>query len=155
MKGLPPLRYLRKTTLVLLVVFLCFIVHCVYVALDDSEGAQADGSVSESKTLSSVVCRNIVGGAPFGVDSVFPVHTRLYYYAELPTFAWDVPDRKVLHVWYHGADTVQKSHCAISKSSCESSLAPQLLVPGEWSVDAVEGRKLLSSRQFRVEPPRK
>ncbi len=155
MKGLPPLRYLRKTTLVFLVVFLCFIVHCVYVALDGSERVQEDGGASETKTLASVVCRNIVGGAPFGVDSVFPVHTRLYYYAELPTFAWDVPDRKVLHIWYNGADTVQKSFCTVSKSSCESSLAPQQLVPGEWSVDAVEGRKLLSSRQFRVEQSKK
>ncbi len=155
MKGLPPLRYLRKTTLVFLVVFLCFIVHCIYVALGSPEKVREDGIVSETKTLASVVCRNIVGGAPFGVDSVFPLHTRLYYYAELPTFAWDVPDRKVWHIWYNGADTVQKSPCTLSKSSCESSLAPQLLVPGEWSVDAVEGRKLLSSRQFRVEPSRK
>ncbi len=154
MKGLPPLRYLRKTTLIFLVVFLCFIVHCVYVALDGSEKISAEETVTETRMLSGVVCRNIVGEAPFGVDSVFPIHTRLHYYSELPKLAWNVPDRKVLHIWYNGADTVQKSLCVLSESSCESSIAPQLLGPGEWSVDAVEGRRLLSSRQFRVEPSR-
>lgn len=154
MKGLPPLRYLRKTTLIFLVVFLCFIAHCIYVALDRTEKLPDESGVSEAKTLTNVVCRNIVGGAPFGVDSVFPVHTRLHYYSELPKLAWEVPDRRVRHIWYNGADTVQKSFCVLSDSSCESSIAPQLLVPGEWSVDAVEGRKLLSSRQFRVESSR-
>lgn len=154
MKGLPPLRYLRKTTLVFPVVFLCFIVHCIYVALDSSEKSPEGGNVSDARMLSGVVCRNIIGGAPFGVDSVFPVHTRIHYYSELPKLAWDVPDRRVLHIWYNGADTVQKSHCVLSESFCESSIAPQLLGPGEWSVDAVEGRRLLSSRQFRVEPSR-
>lgn len=154
MKGLPPLRYLRKTTIVFLVVFLCFIAHCAYVALAKPARVSESSHASDSKIPYSVVCGNIVGGAPFGVDSVFPPHMRLHYYSELPKLAWDVPGRKVLHIWYNGADTVQKVACTLSDSACESSIAPKLLVSGEWSVDAVEGRKLLSSRQFRVERPR-
>ncbi len=154
MKGIPPLRYLRKTTIVFLVVFLCFLVHCVVIAVNRSEKVPESSRASDVKLLESVVCRNIVGGAPFGVDSVFPVHTRLYYHGELPKLAWDVPERRIMHIWYRGADTVQKALCTIFDGSCESSIAPQRLEPGEWSVDAVEGRKLLSSRQFRVEPAR-
>jgi hypothetical protein len=102
-----------------------------------------------------VVCRNIVGGLPFGVDSVFQVHTRLHYYSEVPKLLWDVPvERKIKHIWFNGADTVQQVFCTLSDSTCESSIAPLLLAPGEWSVDAVEGRRLLSSRQFKVEPAR-
>lgn len=154
MKGLPPFRYLRKTTIVFLVVFLCFIVHCVYVAVAKPVPEPENSDASDLKIPYSVVCRNIVGGAPFGVDSVFPPHTRLHYYSELPKLAWDVPGRHVLHIWYNGADTVQKALCTLSDGACESSIAPRLLVAGDWSVDAVEGRKLLSSRQFRVESSR-
>ena len=31
-------------------------------------------------------------------------------------------------------------------------IAPSLLQPGEWSVDLVDKQRLLSSRQFRIEP---
>ncbi len=154
MHNVPPFRYVRKTTLVLLTVFISFFVHRVIVSFsgDGTDGNAFDNS--PVKQLNGVVCRNIVDGAPFGVDSVFPMHTRLHFYSELPKLSWDVPDRKILHIWYNGADTVGKVWCKVDGNSCESSLAPQLLSAGDWSVDAVDGRKLLSSRQFRVEPSR-
>lgn len=155
MQGLPPVRYIRKTTLVFLVVFLCFIAHRLYVSVNDLESKKVNLTHEDSLVTFNVVCRNIVGGLPFGVDSVFQVHTRLHYYSEVPKLLWDVPvERKIKHIWFNGADTVQQVFCTLSDSTCESSIAPLLLAPGEWSVDAVEGRRLLSSRQFKVEPAR-
>jgi len=154
-QGLSPIRYIRKTTLVFLVVFLCFIAHRIYVSVNDLESKKVNLTHEDSLATFNVVCRNIVGGLPFGVDSVFQVHTRLHYYSEVPKLLWDVPvERKIKHIWFNGADTVQQVFCTLSDSTCESSIAPLLLAPGEWSVDAVEGRRLLSSRQFKVEPAR-
>ncbi len=155
MQGLPPIRYIRKTTLFFLVVFLCFIAHRIFVSVNDLEAKKAHQTDKDSKAAYSVVCRNIVGGLPFGVDSVFQVHTRLHYYSAVPKLLWDVPvERKIKHIWFNGADTVQQVFCVMADTTCESSIAPVLLAPGEWSVDAVEGRRLLASRQFKVEPAR-
>ena len=155
MQGLPPIRYIRKTTLVFLVVFLCFIAHRIFVSVNESESKKVNLKSEDSQATYNVVCRNIVGGLPFGVDSVFQVHTRLHYYSEVPKLLWDAPvERKIKHIWFNGADTVQQVLCTLADSTCESSIAPLLLAPGEWSVDAVEGRRLLSSRQFKVEPAR-
>jgi len=154
-QGLPPIRYIRKTTLVFLVVFLCFIAHRIFVSVNDLESKKVNLKHEDSEATYSVVCRNIVGGLPFGVDSIFQVHTRLHYYLKVPKPLWDVPvERRIKHVWFNGADTVQQVLCTLSDSTCESSIAPLLLSPGDWSVDAVEGRRLLSSRQFKVEPAR-
>lgn len=154
MQSLPPFRYVRKTTLVLLSVFICFFVHRIAVTVLSGESSGEEFDSAPVKVLNGVVCRNIVDGAPFGVDSVFPMRTRLYYHSELPKLSWDVPDRKIWHVWYNGADTVSKVRCRESDGFCESSIEPKLLTPGEWSVDAVDGKKLLSSRQFKVEATR-
>ena len=135
MQRLPPLRYIRKTTLVFLVVFLCFIAHRIFVSVSGMEQFQHATKDEKKTPIFSAVCRNIVGGAPFGVDSIFPVHTRLHFYSELPKLSWDIPQNTI-------------------EDACESSIAPKNLGPGEWSVDAVNGRKLLSSRQFKVEPAR-
>ena len=155
MQGLPPIRYIRKMTLFFLVFFLCFIAYLIFVSVNDLEAKKAHQTDKDSKAAYSVVCRNIVGGLPFGVDSVFQVHTRLHYYSAVPKLLWDVPvERKIKHIWFNGADTVQQVFCVMADTTCESSIAPVLLAPGEWSVDAVEGRRLLSSRQFKVEPAR-
>lgn len=154
MRRLPPFRYLRKTTLLILVVFFCFIVHWIWTLIVAEESADEFSKIKLEKPRYSVVCRNIVGGSPFGVDSVFPLHTRLYYFSEVPHMAWSVPDRRIRHIWYHGGDTVLSVRCTLADSTCESSISPQQLFPGEWSVDAVEGRRLLSSRQFKVESSR-
>lgn len=151
MRRLPPLRYLRKTTLLILAVFFCFIVHWIFSLFSPDEVSDGFPQAGKEKPVYSVVCRNIVSGSPFGIDSVFPLHTRLYYYSEVPQLAWNVPDRRIRHIWYHGGDAVLSVRCVMADSACESSIAPQQLFPGEWSVDAVEGKRLLSSRQFKVE----
>ena len=55
MQGLPPIRYIRKTTLFFLVVFLCFIAHRILVSVTDLEPHQAHHTAKESKALYSVL----------------------------------------------------------------------------------------------------
>lgn len=150
MLGLPPLRYLRKTTLIFVVVFLCFLGHRLYVMFCHAP-ANDVAPTELVKNSYSVVCRNIVNGAPFGVDSVFQEHSRLYYYSPLKSVDWGMPGDSVRHVWFSGADTVERVACEVLGNFCVSSIAPELLHGGQWSVDAIQGSKLLSSRQFKVE----
>ncbi|MCK9182516.1 MAG: hypothetical protein M0P13_06530 [Fibrobacteraceae bacterium] len=153
MQGLPPLRYLRKTTIVFLAVFLCFLGRRIYIAMNADDGT-VDITQSIDKPEYSVVCRNIIGGSPFGIDSVFPSRSRLYYYSMMPKLGWEAPQRQMMHIWFYGADTVQKVLCTPVDDACESSISPELLHAGDWSVDFVEGRNLLASRQFKVEAAR-
>ncbi len=99
----------------------------------------------------SVVCSHIVNGSPFGVDSVFEEGMRLYYYSTVSS-ALQLGDDSLMHIWFNGADTVQKLACDMSQDVCLTTIVPNLLKPGEWSVDLVAGRKLLATRQFIVEP---
>ena len=109
-------------------------------------------SVDAELTLAqSVVCSHIVNGSPFGVDSVFEEGTRLYYYSMVSSSAQLAGDT-LMHIWFNGLDTVQKSVCSLTQDICHTTIVPSMLKPGEWSVDLVAGRKLLSTRQFIVEP---
>ncbi|MCQ2092437.1 MAG: hypothetical protein MJY85_07130 [Fibrobacter sp.] len=152
MAKLPPLRNLRKTTIVVVAVFLGFLIHrIIVVALGN---ATVQETVETELTLAqSVVCSHIVNGTPFGVDSVFEEGTRLYYYSTVSSAA--LGSDTLMHIWFNGADTVQKSACKMSLDICLTTLVPNLLKPGEWSVDLVMGHKLLSTRQFLVEPVRR
>jgi len=163
---LPPLRSIRKTTVLVLVVFLAFFVHrFIDIWLEDR--AVADVYETELSPAQSVVCRNVVRGTPFGVDSVFEENTRLYFYSTISNanqFAGDT----LVHIWFWGTDTIQVLPCEVrdpetrkgieskAESSqsdinvCHTEISPKLLKPGEWSVDLVAGRKLLSSQQFVI-----
>lgn len=153
MAKLPPLRNLRKTTIVVVAVFLGFLIHrIVVVALGN---ATVQESVETELTLAqSVVCSHIVNGTPFGVDSVFEEGTRLYYYSMVSSAALQSSDT-LMHIWFNGADTVLKAPCNMSQDICLTTIVPNLLKPGEWSVDLIQGHKLLSTRQFLVEPVRR
>lgn len=99
----------------------------------------------------SVVCRNIVGGAPFGVDSVFDaLRTRVYVVSTWKNRNVGASD-SLYHAWYRGGDLVSKELCPLAQGRCASSISPEQLRPGDWSVDFVHGRRLLSTRQFRVQ----
>lgn len=157
MAGIPPLRNLRKTTVFVLVVFLAFLVHrVVNVWLEDH--TVEDASETELSPAMSVVCRNVVRGTPFGVDSVFDETSRLYFYSTISNVRLFSGDT-LKHVWFHGTDTVQVLLCNIQLSEktssdigvCHTEISPSLLRAGEWSVDLVAGRKLLSSQQFSIE----
>ena len=169
MAGIPPLRNLRKTTLVVALVFLAFFVHrFVTFWMDDSSLQTFSGA--ELTPAQSVVCRDVVRGTPFGVDSVFEETTRLYFYSTISNAVRYSGDT-LLHIWFWGTDTIQKVPCILKVeeirkgvetrgqsqtglSVCHTEIAPKLLKPGEWSVDLVAGRKLLSSKQFRIESDR-
>lgn len=151
MAGLPPLRNLRKTTVIFIVVFLSFLTHrFIDYVIQDS--AIKDAGNTELTKTQGVVCRHIVKEMPFGVDSVFEEGTRLYFYTTLSNakqFAGDT----LLHVWYHGMDTVLVVPCSVNtdKETCYTEIAPTLAIPGEWSVDLVVGRRLLVSQQFSID----
>lgn len=169
MAGRPPLRNLRKTTIVVVLVFLVFFVHrFIDFWMDDSSLQNFYGA--ELSPAQSVVCRDVVRGTPFGVDTVFEENTRLYFYSTISN-ALRYANDTLLHIWFWGTDTIQKERCVLkadeirkgkdergssqsSLSVCHTEIAPKLLKPGEWSVDLVAGRKLLSSKQFRIESDR-
>lgn len=149
MAKLPPLRNLRKTTIVVIAVFLGFLVHRVAsVYMDDVK--VRDSAEAELSLARSVVCSHIVNGTPFGVDSVFEEGTRLYHYSTISS-ALQLGGDSLMHIWFNGADTVQKSVCSMTQDVCLTTIVPSLLKPGEWSVDLIAGRRLLSTRQFVVE----
>ncbi|MCQ2105189.1 MAG: hypothetical protein MJZ26_05290 [Fibrobacter sp.] len=150
MSRLPPLRNLRKTTIVVIAVFLGFLIHRLVVIYMGDEVIR-DSVDAELTLAQSVVCSHIVNGSPFGVDSVFEEGTRLYYYSTVSSSALLDGDT-LMHIWFNGLDTVQKSVCSLTQDICHTTIVPSLLKPGEWSVDLIAGRKLLSTRQFIVEP---
>ena len=80
MSKLPPLRNLRKTTVLVIAVFLGFLIHWILVANWGRETIR-DSAEAELSLAQSVVCSHIVNGSPFGVDSVFEEGMRLYYYS--------------------------------------------------------------------------
>lgn len=156
MAGIPPLRNLRKTTILVLVVFFAFFVHRFVSFWIEDHSIQDVGEIALSPAQ-SVVCRNVVRGTPFGVDSVFEENTRLYYYSTISNGIQYSGDT-LKHVWFWGTDTIQSLPCEIKGdvlqsglSVCHTEISPKLLKPGEWSVDLVAGRKLLSSKQFLIE----
>jgi len=160
---------LRKTTIVVLIVFLVFFGHrLVSFWMDDS--SLHDLYAAELSPAQSVICRDVVRGTPFGVDSVFEENTRLYFYSTISNAA-NYSGDTLLHIWFWGLDTIQKVQCILKEADhrkgidnrgslqsgigvCHTGIAPKLLKPGEWSVDLVAGRKLLSSKQFRIESDR-
>lgn len=147
MAGLPPLRYLRKSTALLALIFLIFFVHRVLVEM---RGAELAPPVEPTPLAQSVLCRNIVGGAPFGADSVFFAgRNRVYVVSKWTDRSWGKTD-SLRHLWYRGGDVVLSEGCRKEPGYCSSSLAPEQLTAGDWSVDLVWGTRLLSSRQFRV-----
>lgn len=149
MSKFPPLRNLRKTTVLVIAVFWGFLVHWLIAANWGRETIR-DSTEAELSLAQSVVCSHIVNGSPFGVDSVFEEGMRLYYYSTVSS-ALQLKEDTLMHVWFNGADTVQKLVCDVTQDVCLTTIAPAMLKPGEWSVDLVAGRKLLSTRQFVVE----
>ena len=83
----PPLRNLRKTTVLAIVVFLGFFVHRFVMFFIDDEVSFTDNSDIELSPANSVVCRHIVNGEPFGADSVFEENTRLYVFSSITNSA--------------------------------------------------------------------
>ena len=151
MAGIPPLRNIRKTTVILVVVLLAFLVHRT-VAYLSTEDSIKDAGNTELSLAQGTVCRHIVKETPFGADSIFEEGSRLYFYTTISSSLKNGGDT-LKHVWYHGMDTVQVLPCSLKKDSeaCITEISPTLLKPGEWSVDLILGRKLLYSQQFVID----
>lgn len=151
MAGHPPLRYLRKTTIIVIVVFLAFFAQRIYVSFQRHGNVLDTTPDTELSRAQGTVCRHIVNGSPFGADSVFEDGIRLYFYTVVSK-ANQYSDT-LKHVWFNGLDTVLSSPCTMNGDICSSMIPPTKLKPGEWSVDLLVGKKLLSSQQFRIESP--
>lgn len=149
MGALPPLRYLRKTTLLMAVVLFSFLSHRVYVSFNQSFFSEDRALASVKKKVNGVICRNIIEDEPFGVDSVFQENTRLYFYAQFQDTLL-LHTSPVLQVWYLGADTILSKACVFKDGVCISSIRPDLLKAGKWSVDLVQEKKLWLSLEFLV-----
>lgn len=142
-------RQLRKTSAIFLLIVLVFLVQRTVSFFSDFKEEPAQEVVDKIEKPASVICHNIVGGAAFGADSVFGKAMRLYYYSVLDD---SVPDSALLeHRWFFGVDTVSVQPCERSGLVCISSISPDYLKAGSWSVDLAMGRKILDSRQFFVE----
>ena len=135
-----------------IVVFLCFFIHRFVTFFINDEIDFSDGSEIELSPATSVVCRHIVNGEPFGSDSVFDENTRLYVFSTVSNAA-SFQEDSLVHIWFKGIDTIFAERCNLTGDVCNSMLASDLVEIGEWSVDLVAGRKLLASRQFRVVTP--
>ena len=153
MAKLPPLRNLRKTTIVVIGVLLFFLIYHIATFAVKKTPVQ-DTAQTELTKIESLVCSHIANGETFGVDSVFVEGTRLYILSTINSNNFTDVDTLV-HIWFNGVDTIQKSICTLSANNCHTSVDSKLVKPGNWSVDLVHGRKLLSSRQFLVEPARR
>lgn len=142
-------RQLRKTSAIFLLIVLFFLVQrAVYFFADFSE-KPAQEVVDMVEKPASVICHNIVGGAAFGADSVFGKNMRLYFYSVLSDSV--AAGAALEHRWFFGTDTVSVQACERTGNVCISSISPDYLRAGGWSVDLALGRRILDSRQFFVE----
>lgn len=148
MASLPSFQHLRKSTATLGLVLLAFVAHRLVVGF---RPASQTAAVAEAPSPArSIVCRNIVGGEPFGIDSLFETKRNRVYVVSYWNPRELVRSDSLIHRWYLGGKAVLVESCAAEKGWCASSISPDLLEKGEWSVDLVQGRHLLSSRQFLV-----
>jgi hypothetical protein len=132
----------------LVLFFLFFLTHWLFV----DRTQEKTFSPEAEPFAQSVLCRNVVNDAPVEVDSVFQMGpSRIYV---LSSWKRQLPEENSLqHIWFLGGDTILRTPCPPHRDVCFSSLTQKVIRPGDWSVDLVQGRTLLSSRQFRVEDP--
>lgn len=103
-------------------------------------------TVSTIDSVSLVLCHNVLDGVPFGVDSEFHAgRDRVHAFSIGPKTA------SMSHIWFFRGDSIARTDC-LGGGICHSSLSPDSLRNGDWSVDLMVGRKLLASHQFRITP---
>ncbi len=147
-----PLRNLRKTTVLVIAVFLGFFIHRIIAFCMDDETVREDSTKVELIEAQGVVCSYVVNGSPYGVDSSFDANSKLYFYSTVARSSISEEDT-LYHVWFNGLDTIQKAPCRLTGESCFTFVDPKMATEGEWSVDFVKGRKLLATKQFKVVAP--
>ena len=141
-------KHVRKTTILLLVILLVFFIHRISSFFYDSEIPTETIDGLEKLKTESVVCHNVIGGHAFAIDSVFDKSSRIYFYS---TLDYKDSTKKMLHKWYLALDTIFITPCKRTGNVCISSISPERLRPGEWSVDLVSDSKILASKQFIVQ----
>jgi hypothetical protein len=143
--GLPPLSRLRKGAALLVLLLVVFAISRFVLWLTPQTQKQ-EPWVAPATT---VLCHNVADSRPLGIDSVFQqggFRVYAYSYWDTPLFSSD----SLWHVWYRGGQAVQTSYCAPAGKLCFTSMAPESLSVGHWSVDLIQNSRLLSSRQFSI-----
>jgi hypothetical protein len=121
--------------------------HCVLQSFG-TEG-RGDGLASpENDSLRFVICRNIVNFEPFGIANTFVAHENRVYFYTNPGEDYSHIEKR--HIWFLAADTIMQIPCPAADSICISSIEPERLRAGLWSVDMVSGNQLLGSAQMEV-----
>lgn len=102
---------------------------------------------TQPNTFHIVFCRGFVDNAIFGLDSEFIANRERVFAVVKGT-----SNAPLELVWYAGGQEKARMSCP-SSLSCQASLGPDTLQVGNWSVDLVRGRTLITSRQFRMLSP--
>jgi hypothetical protein len=148
MSSIPPLSRLRKGAALLAVLLVVFALSRFVLWLSPKEETQEVWVASAF----TEICHNVADSKPLGIDSLFELGAfRIYAYSH-----WDTPlpsADTLWHVWYQGSNAVERRPCLPQGKLCYTSLAPESLSVGRWSVDFVQNHRLLSSQQFRVTAP--
>ncbi len=141
---------IRKTAWIAVLLLLLFSLHKTWqtAAQVEPEHTQAKTANIRAPGLDSIVfCRGIVDQKTFSIDSEF-IDGRDRVYAVVNTRRFATPTKLV---WYWGGTEVSRMECP-PQGKCISSLGPDSLSVGNWSVDWIQGKRLLASKQFRMFP---
>lgn len=139
---------IRKSAWFAVALLVLFFIHNAFLTQVAEPVTSPEPSADSLGTdsLSLLFCRGIVDSVPFGIDSEF-YERRDRVYAVVQGDS--LPDLEL--VWYSGGNEKARFPC-VKDLPCLSSLGPDSLAVGEWSVDVILGRRLLASRQFRIFP---
>jgi hypothetical protein len=136
----------RKSAWLVLVLALVFIISKVILPSLVPRGTPpiVGPSPRAADSVGMVFSRSMVDGVPFGEDSVFQSgRDRVHAYSRSPGV------NNLSHHWFWGGSLRYTAPCP-AVAICVSSLPPDSLSVGDWSVDLVSGTNLVASRQFRI-----
>lgn len=143
---------IRKTAWIAVLLLLLFSLHKTWQTASQVKPvavqANSDSIAIQATDLEAIVfCRGIVDQKTFSIDSEF-IDGRDRVYAVVNTRNFALPTKLV---WYWGGVEVSRMECP-PQEQCISSLGPDSLSVGNWSVDWIQGKRLLASKQFRMFP---
>jgi hypothetical protein len=146
---LPPLNNLRKSVVLFVFLFFCFILYRLFFFETATNSPEPQ---KKNQSTYTEMCLLVVSGMPMNVDTVFNLKNgtnKIFAYSFLGT---DLKVKDTLwHIWYYEDEEVKKNECQLQNSACFSSISADSLRKGKWSVDIRQSGILLNVKQFSVE----
>jgi len=137
-------RFLRVRKSAWFVLFLMVILVIERIGPTFWHSSHTTAATPTSDSLRLILAKGWVDGNAFEIDSIFDVgRARVYVIAKGET-----GPRATVQWYWEGTRQTEQVCQAINP--CVTSLGPDSLHIGNWSVDLVEGNHLLASRQFHV-----